>query len=212
MSEKKLLIETNLFEYNKENINGKIILKGVLQRADVKNQNNRIYPRSILERELKNYQVLINERRALGELDHPNESVVELKNVSHLVTRLWWEGNDVLGEVELLNTPMGKIAQSLVESGVKLGISSRAVGSVNEQNGVSTVQNDLTFCAFDLVGDPSTKGAFLYKESRQLENFDLSKVNVILESGKSEPLFTKEYRINRILNKLLCNCEEVCSI
>ena len=210
---KQLLVETNLFEYKKEERSGKIFLKGILQRADTKNQNNRIYPRDILEREMKNYQTLINERRSLGQLDHTDNSIVELRNVSHLVTKSWWEGNDVYGEIEILNTPMGNIARNLIESNVLLGTSSRCVGSVKDQNGVSIVQDDLVIIAIaDLVQDPSTKGAFLYKESKQLlENFDLAIVNVDI-NGKIEPLFSKEYRVNRILNKILCGCEDHCQI
>ena len=130
MSNKKLLTNFQPLELNAQTIkesrelnNGKIVLKGIMQRADAVNQNGRIYPRRILEREMENYQKFINERRALGELDHPSASVINLQNVSHLITEARWDGDSVIGSIELLDTPMGKIAQSLVESGVKLGIS-----------------------------------------------------------------------------------------
>ena len=107
-------------------------LTGVIQRAKAKNQNGRVYPRAVLEREIENYQKIIKENRALGELDHPEDSVVNLKNVSHLMTSVWWEGDNVMGKCKILNTPSGQILQSLVHSGVKLGISSRCMGSVHE--------------------------------------------------------------------------------
>jgi len=204
------LVENSLFEYKSEKRNdGKIILRGIMQRANVKNQNNRIYPKDILERELKNYQILINERRALGTLDHEQESVVSLKEVSHLITKLWWEGDDVYGELELLDTPNGRVAKSLVESNVKIGISSRAVGSIKEQSGVSVVQSDIVWCAFDLVADPSTRGAFMLPIR---ESLDPMSIKIIKENGLSELLFSKEYRVNRILNKLICGCEDHCSL
>ncbi|MFA5189025.1 MAG: primosomal protein [Patescibacteria group bacterium] len=203
----QLLVETNLFEYKKEvSESGKLILSGVIQRADSKNHNGRIYPRDILEKEIRNYQILVNERRALGQLDHTDQSLVELKDVSHLITELRWEGNDVVGKLEILDTPNGKIVKSLIESGVKLGVSSRAVGSIKEQNGASYVQSDLQMICWDIVSDPSTKGAFLFKESIALDKI------MLINEGKSEPLFNKEYRVNRILNKLICGCEDYCHI
>lgn len=210
MGEKLLLVENSLFEYNAEKINNKLILRGILQRADVKNQNGRIYPKSVLERELKNYDVLVKERRALGELDHSDESIVELKNVSHLFTKIWWEGNDVVGEIEVLDTPNGKILRSLIENGVKIGTSSRAVGSLKESNEGSIVQDDLVIVTIgDAVSDPSTKGAFFKKINESFNPFD---IKLITESGNKENLFSKEYRINRILNKLICGCEDFCSV
>ena len=130
-----------LNESIKEN-NGKLIVSGVLQRADAKNQNGRIYPRDILAREAKNYSnVQIKERRALGELDHPDSSVVNLNNVSHNIREVHWEGDDLLGTVEVLSTPAGNILKELFKSGIKLGISSRGLGSVepvNEAGGEGT--------------------------------------------------------------------------
>lgn len=207
----QLLIESNLFEYKSEKrSDGKLILSGVMQRADAKNHNGRIYPKSILERELKNYQLLVNERRALGELDHSDQSIVELKNVSHLITKIWWEGNDVWGEVEVLDTPNGRTLKSLIESGIKVGTSSRAVGSIKEQNGINYVQDDLVLVTLgDMVSDPSTKGAFL---SPIHESFNPMAIEVIGENGNREKFFTKEYRVNRILNKFICGCEDYCSI
>lgn len=164
---------------------GKMILTGKLQAADQKNGNGRVYPEKILRREIKNYEKLIRERRSLGELDHPEDSVVNLKNASHLIRRVWWDGKDVMGTVEVLNTPSGKILQSLIESGVKLGISSRGLGSTKEAAGKTMVQEDFQLVCFDFVSEPSTTGAFMIKES------------------KIDGAFTKADRINRALNFIL---------
>lgn len=208
---RQLLVETNLFEYKSEKrSDGKIILHGIVQRADTRNQNGRVYPKEVLVKELKNYDTLVKERRACGELDHTDESLILLKNVSHLFTRIWWEGNDVWGEAEILDTPNGKTLRSLVESGVKIGTSSRAVGSLKEENGSSIVQSDLTLITIgDAVSDPSTQGAYLKKLN---ESFNPLDTKFITESGNHENLFSKEYRINRILNKIICNCEDFCEV
>lgn len=156
---------------------GKLFLKGPLQRFDAPNHNKRIYPRSILEREFSLMQKLVREGRATGELDHPDESVVSLKNVSHRVIEQWWEGPTWMGRIEILGTPSGKIAETLVESGVTLGISSRGVGStVQGSEGVDIVQPDFSLLCFDLVQEPSTHNAFMNlsesKTRRSIERID----------------------------------------
>ena len=151
----------------KEN-NGKLIVRGVLQRAEAKNQNGRVYPREILHREAKKYtKEFINQRRAMGELDHPDSSVVNLQNVSHNIKDMNWEGDNLLGTVEVLGTPAGNILKELFKSNIKLGISSRGMGSVEtvtEENGGESqeVQDDFELIAFDFVSNPSTHGAFMY--------------------------------------------------
>lgn len=192
-----LLTECNDFDYTVDMVNesksqngGKIILKGILQKADTLNQNGRIYPHAILEREVRNYQKFIKENRALGELDHPDTSVVELKNVSHVIREAWLDGNVVYGSVELLNTPSGKILHSLVESGIKLGISSRGVGSTRKQGDSQVVQDDFQLICWDFVSEPSTPGAFM-TEGRQVSRADLKRH------------FNKSDRIDRILNDIL---------
>ncbi len=172
-SEKKLLtsfqpldVDVKSIKEGMEANGGKVILRGIMQRADAVNQNGRIYPRSILEREVENYQKFIRERRALGELDHPTASVVNLQNASHIITELRWEADAVMGVIELLSTPMGKIAQSLVQDGVKLGISSRGVGSTKPHGSYDMVDEDFMLLTFDLVSEPSTSGAFMLKEHR----------------------------------------------
>tara|TARA_Y100000592_G_scaffold12009_1_gene16883 strand:- start:883 stop:1497 length:615 start_codon:yes stop_codon:yes gene_type:complete len=171
---KELLVDYIPFEVSPEQINesiknnGKLVVKGVLQRAEAKNQNGRIYPKEILVREAKKYQeVQIKERRALGELDHPDSSVVNLQNASHNVLDMKWLNDDLVGTVEILSTPSGNILKELFKSGIKLGISSRGLGSVEQidedDNGAPTVkvQPDFELIAFDFVSNPSTHGAFL---------------------------------------------------
>ena len=172
-------------EEKKQITEGKMILTGKLQAADQKNGNGRVYPEKILKREVKNYEKLIRERRSLGELDHPEDSVVNLKNASHLVRRIWWDGAAVMGTVEVLNTPSGKILQSLIESNIKLGISSRGLGSTKEVSGKTMVQDDFQLVCFDFVSEPSTTGAFMIKEGKLGENL------------------TKADKIYRALNSIL---------
>jgi len=170
MENKKLIVDYITFNISPEMIsesmeknNGRLMVKGVLQRADAQNQNGRVYPRNILMREAKKYaDVNIKERRALGELDHPDSSVVNLNNVSHNVTEMHWDGNDLVGTVEVLSTPSGNILKELFKCGIKLGISSRGLGSVKQLGeGSVEVQDDFELIAFDFVSNPSTHGAFL---------------------------------------------------
>jgi hypothetical protein len=162
-----------------------MFLTGVMQRCNHLNGNGRIYSRPILEREVENYGKLVRERRALGELDHPDSAVINLSAACHLVTEVWWDGDAVMGKVQVLNTPSGKILKELVGSGVKLGISSRGMGSVHESNGQTIVEDDFQLICFDFVSEPSTTGAFMVKENKQS--------NII----------TKADRINRALNDVL---------
>ncbi len=145
---------------------GPLYLKGPMQRCEAPNQNKRIYPRRVLQREFENYQKAVRENRAVGELDHPETSTVSLEKVSHIVREMWWDGNTWMGKVEVLNTPSGKILSSLIDSGVTLGISSRGVGSTNSNNeGLDLVADDFTLVCFDMVAEPSTHGAYMFAES-----------------------------------------------
>ena len=146
--------------------NGALYLSGRLQTCEKKNGNGRVYPCKVLQKEIKNYQNVIKDNRALGELDHPDDSVINLRNVSHIVTDIWWEGNDVMGKIKVLNTPSGTILKDLINSGVKLGISSRGLGSVNEVAGNTVVQEDFELICFDIVSEPSTPNAYVYPEKR----------------------------------------------
>ena len=172
---KKLLVDVRPFEISRQKIDesikendGRLVVKGVLQRAESKNQNGRVYPREVLLKEVSKYlEEQVSERRALGELDHPESSVVNLNNASHNVIEMHWDGDDLLGTVEVLSTPSGNILKELFKSGIKLGISSRGLGSVepvNEKNGEDgtvEVQPDFELIAFDFVSNPSTHGAFM---------------------------------------------------
>ena len=165
-----------------------LYLTGIMQRADAKNGNGRVYPRLVLEREMKNYMKLVEERRALGELDHPESSVINLQNVSHLVTEVWMDNCSVMGKIKVLNTPSGKILNELINGGVQVGISSRGLGSVKESNGQTLVEDDFQLICFDIVSDPSTPGAFM---------------NLTENKDPINKIFTKADRINRALNEIL---------
>jgi hypothetical protein len=160
---KSLIIETNLFEGKvNEDSSGRTLVKGVLQRSGAENQNGRVYPREVLEREIKKYQTLVKERRALGELDHPDSSVINLKNVSHNIKEVHWEGNDVIGTVEILPTPSGNILKELLRAGILLGISSRGMGSTQPiKDNKLLVGEDFELIGWDFVSNPSTHGAFM---------------------------------------------------
>ena len=168
---KQLIVDYIPFEITPQQItesmstnDGKLIVKGVLQRAESKNQNGRVYPKDLLMREAKKYtENFIQQKRALGELDHPDSSVVNLQNASHNVMEMHFNGNDLVGTVEVLGTPSGNILKELFKSGIKLGISSRGLGSVETlgESGAQEVQPDFELIAFDFVSNPSTHGAFL---------------------------------------------------
>jgi hypothetical protein len=166
--------------------NGAIFLSGVMQRCDEQNGNGRVYPAKILQREVKNYTKSVKESRACGELDHPEDSVVNLKNASHMVTSLWWEGKDLMGKIKVLSTPSGKILESLISDGVKLGISSRGLGSVSEQQGKTLVEDDFQLICFDIVSEPSTQGAYM-----------------MMNEGHEKKMWSKADRINRLLNDII---------
>lgn len=173
----------------------KLIMKGILQRADTLNQNGRIYPKRILEKELKNYQKLIRDRRALGALDHTDSSIIELKTVSHLVTEAWMDGDVIYGKVEILPTEYGATLRNLIEANVTVGISSRGVGSTkSDMNGHQIVQEDFQLICWDFVSEPSTPGAFMMKEGRNLTNTDFKQLR---------EFFDKSDRIDRIVNDIL---------
>ena len=198
MSDRKLLTEWMAFDYSSDTIkesreinDGKILMKGILQKSDTLNQNGRVYPKEILSREVRNYQKFIKESRALGECDHPDSSVVELKNASHIVREAYMDGDICYGTVELLDTPSGKILQSLVESGVTLGISSRGVGSTRREGDRDVVQDDFQLICWDFVSEPSTPGAFVMREGRDFDTKDLDRH------------FNQTDRIDRIMNDII---------
>mgnify|MGYP001193403596 FL=1 len=169
---------------------GAMYLVGIMQKCNVKNGNNRVYSEEVLRREMENYQRVVEDNRALGELDHPDSSIVNLANVSHMVTSVWWDGDAVMGKVKVLDTPSGKILKSLVDSGCKMGISSRGMGSVattqTVDGPVSQVQDDFQLICFDFVSEPSTPGAFM-----------------MMKESKETNVYNKQDNVFRSLNNIL---------
>jgi hypothetical protein len=203
---KQLLIEHIPFTISKltltESKGNRMMLTGKLQEAEQKNGNGRVYPREVLEREVKKYmEGPIKQNNALGELDHPDSSVVNLANVSHNIKKVWWDGNDLMGSLELLNTPSGKIAQELVSAGVPLGISSRGMGSVKQLGETVEVQKDYELLAWDLVSVPSTPNAYMHPVGA-------------LKEGKeyNNPIHNKYSKINSLITEIICTSTGVCPL
>jgi hypothetical protein len=199
MTQKQLLREwyavdssSNIIKESREKNGGKLMLTGIIQKANQLNQNKRIYPREILRREVENYQKAVREARSVGECDHPESSSVSLKNVSHVIREIWWDGDDVCGKVEVLtNLPSGKILEGLMEAGIKLGISSRGVGSTEKTNeGYDQVQDDYQIICWDMVSEPSTPGAYLFAEGKKID-------------FEPKRTFTRGDRIFRALNDII---------
>ncbi len=175
---------------------GAVYLVGRIQTADKKNGNGRVYPEKVLKKEIQNYQQAIKDNRATGELDHPDDSVINLKNVSHIITECWWEGKDVMGKIKVLDTPSGRILKDLINAGVKLGISSRGLGSVHESiNGHIVVEDDFQLICFDIVAEPSTPNAFVYPDSKKTK-VNRGAVKFKISEGR-------ENTIDDLFNKIL---------
>ena len=160
--------------------NGGMMLTGKLQEADVQNGNGRVYPQAIMEREVKRYSQIVEDRRALGELDHPDSSIINLANVSHMITEVWMDGPAVMDKAKVLETPSGQILKALIESGVKIGISSRGMGSVSERMGKTIVEDDFQLICFDIVSEPSTPNAFMALSEGKLMNEQVAQTNKII--------------------------------
>ena len=200
-----LLTEYRPFQVDKQLVeasirdNKPLIVSGIIQRAEAENQNGRIYPKEILMREIKKYQEgPINERRALGELDHPESSVINLQNVSHNIKEVKVDGNDVYGVVEILSTPAGNVLKELFRNGITVGISSRGMGSVKENmsEGTVEVQEDFELLCFDFVSTPSTHGAYMTPVGRALQE------------GKTQVYqYTK---VNSIIRDIICDNTGMC--
>jgi len=187
---KKILIETQLFKANPVSLTegvtskrGNPIVEGILATAEIKNGNGRYYSKDLWEREIDKYRVLVDENRAMGELDHPESSVINLQNVSHNISDMWWDGNHVMGKIEILPTPNGNILKALIESNITVGVSSRGMGSLQETDGVLEVQDDFELLCWDFVSTPSNPDSFMHliKEGLDLSNQDnYLKVNTII--------------------------------
>jgi hypothetical protein len=214
---KQLLVDTILFNPNLSSLNesvgnnGKVIVSGVLQRAEAKNQNGRVYPKQILMREVKKYEEnQIKENRALGELDHPDSSIINLKNVSHNVLEVKWKGNDVVGVVEILPTPSGNILKELLKCGIRLGISSRGMGTVEEVNESTVqVQDDFELIGWDFVSNPSTHGAFMFP-TRTNEGLNESLITEGIGMTTISKIDPKIQRIHNNITNIICEIGNVC--
>tara|TARA_R110001599_G_scaffold169303_1_gene359221 strand:+ start:2525 stop:3142 length:618 start_codon:yes stop_codon:yes gene_type:complete len=195
-------VDRQLAEQSIKN-NKPLIVTGVLQRAEAKNQNGRVYPTEILKREVEEYMKgPVAENRAMGELDHPESSVINLQNVSHTVKKCWWDGDDVIGDVEILATPAGNILKALFAAGITVGISSRGMGSVSENiaEQTVTVQDDFELLCWDFVSTPSTHGAFMEVKNRGLQ-----------ESKVKQQIY-KYTNVNNIIRDILCDNTGVCKL
>ena len=182
-----------------------LIVEGVVQRADAKNQNGRVYPKDTLKREVEKYvEGPIAENRALGELDHPDSSIINLKNVCHNITKLWWDGDDLMGRIEVLPTPSGNILKQLFINNITVGISSRGMGSVKPLGeGTVEVQDDFELLCWDFVSTPSTQGAFMRPTGNMMnESYDPT---VIAKPSKYS-------KVNQLISEIICSQTGICCL
>ena len=189
---KQVLIETSLFSAKPVKIiegvsNGNLLVEGILATAEVKNGNGRYYARDLWEREIKKYLDNVKNNRALGELDHPDSSIINLKNVSHNIKRIWWDGDQVMGAIEILPTPSGNILKALFENKIPVGVSSRGMGSLRQMGDLMEVQDDFELLCWDFVSTPSNPGSYMKS---------------LNESKGATP--SKYYNVNSIITDILC--------
>ena len=191
----QLLIETHVFKPKGVTINesrskrGLPLVEGILATAEVKNGNGRYYSKELWDREIDKYRVLVDENRAMGELDHPESSVINLQNVSHNISEMWWDGDNVMGKIEILPTPNGNILKALVESGITVGVSSRGMGSLEQKGELMEVQDDFELLCWDFVSTPSNPDSFMHlvRENKEFKSQD------------------KYKNVNNILGEILCS-------
>tara|TARA_R110000796_G_scaffold61103_1_gene141510 strand:+ start:117 stop:722 length:606 start_codon:yes stop_codon:yes gene_type:complete len=191
-----LLTETHIFTPSpvsltegKTSERGLTLVEGILATAEVKNGNGRYYSRELWDREINKYLPLVKEHRAMGELDHPESSVINLKNVSHNIAEMWWDGDKVMGKIEILPTPSGNILKALIESNITVGVSSRGMGSLKDVGGLMEVQDDFELLCWDFVSTPSNPDSFMHS---------------INESKTSNTQF-KYTKVNSIISEILCS-------
>ena len=186
---KKLLIETHTVKISPsqltENVNsdnGNLMVEGILATAEVKNGNGRYYSKDLWNREMDKYKELIEQRRSMGELDHPESTVINLKNVSHLITEYFWDGDNVIGKIEILPTPSGNILKELIKNGITVGVSSRGMGSLEDRGGVMEVQDDFELLCWDFVSTPSNPGSYMHtlNEGKNIVTYDYTNVNKVI--------------------------------
>ena len=200
---KQVLIETQLFRVNpvsltegKVSERGNPMVEGILATAEVKNGNGRYYSKDVWEREIDKYNTIVKENRAMGELDHPESSVINLKNVSHNIKDMWWDGDNVMGKIEILPTPSGNILKALIDSGVTVGVSSRGMGSLQERDGVLEVQDDFELLCWDFVSTPSNPGSYM----------------TLVKEGLEMPFKDKYVKVNSVLREIICANTCLCSL
>jgi hypothetical protein len=192
---RQVLIETQLFSPKAvrltegTNPGGNILVEGVLATVEVKNGNGRYYAKELWEREMDRYMESVRENRALGELDHPDSSIINLKNVSHNIKKCWWNGDNVMGLIEILPTPSGNILKALIQSGITVGVSSRGMGSLEQKGNVMEVQDDFELLCWDFVSTPSNPGSWM-----QPTNLNESYI----------PSVNQYSKINSIITDILC--------
>lgn len=205
---KQLLIEYNAFQPLPQSLNeakrlsnGNMVVSGLVQATDKPNANRRIYPYEVLRQQVEKYIAgPITENRALGELDHPESSIINLKNVSHNIVNLYWEGKDLYGDVEILPTPSGNILRELFRNNITVGISSRAMGSVTPiGEGLVQVEDDLDLICWDFVSTPSTYGAYMKPVGGLRESIDY---NIAKPTSK----------IHELISEIICSQSGVCCI
>ena len=191
---KQILIETSLFSAHPtkitEGVGNNILVEGILATAEVKNGNGRYYSRELWEREIGKYADSVKHNRALGELDHPDSSIINLKNVSHNIKKIWWDGDHVMGAIEILPTPSGNILKALFENRIPVGVSSRGMGSLKQMGDLMEVQDDFELLAFDFVSTPSNPGSYM-KEKGMMN-----------ESKNNQ--HNKYIKANSIITEILC--------
>ena len=186
---KQVLIETLPFQVSRTQLHeglkapsGNPLVEGILATAEVKNGNGRYYPKELWEREIDKYQQIIKENRATGELDHPESSIISLKNVSHIIRECWWDGDKVMGKLEILPTVSGNILKALIDNNVTVGVSSRGMGSLKQIGETLEVQDDFELLCWDFVSTPSNPGSYmqLVREGKEIQQYQYGKVNSLL--------------------------------
>jgi hypothetical protein len=194
---KQVLIETRAFAANPVSLTegksetGNLLVKGILATAEIKNGNGRYYSRDLWEREIDKYMENVNANRALGELDHPDSSIINLKNVSHNIKKIFWEGDDVMGIIELLPTPSGNILTSLFENRIPVGVSSRGMGSLKQMGELMEVQDDFELLCWDFVSTPSNPGSYMKELG-------------VMNESKTPQQYNKYQKVNSIITDILC--------
>ena len=193
---KQVLIETIPFSVSKKQLHeglkapsGNPLVEGILATAEVKNGNGRYYPKELWEREIDKYSEVIKENRATGELDHPDSSIISLKNVSHIIREVWWDGDKVIGKIEILPTVSGNILKALIDNNVTVGVSSRGMGSLKQMSeGTLEVQDDFELLCWDFVSTPSNPGSYMQ----------------LVREGKENLPENKFAKVNSLLTEILC--------